>query len=174
MSNKFKLTPKRNLNDPDAPEKMYAIPAVTNRLTTHQVCKIVTNNTTLNAREAETTFNLVCDAIPRELQSGNSVQLGSLGWLRLSFSSEGVEDVTKFNAQSMIKNVRIIFTPSKELMNSVKNGLTFENVGVVEKGFTFPTTKSYVEYKTTGKLPVGGSTEPSGGTGGGSGETPLG
>ena len=58
----------------------------------------------------------------------------------------------------MIKNVKVVFTPSKELMAEIKNGLTFENVGVVEEGFTFPSTRSYLEYKETGKLPAQGGT----------------
>ena len=125
----------------------------------------MTRNTTTAPTEAESTFNLVCDGIVHELQQGNSVQLGELGWLRLSFSSEGVDDLTKFNAASMIKNVKIVFTPSKTLMADIKNGLEFENVGVVDEGFTFPSTKAYLDYKQTGQLPVQGGTGTTPGTG---------
>ena len=175
---KFKLTQKKNPQDKAAPAKWYAIPSVVNRLTTRTVCKVVTRNTTTAPTEAESTFNLVCDGIVHELQQGNSVQLGELGWLRLSFGSEGVEDLTKFDAASMIKNLKVIFSPSKTLLSSIEQGLEFENVGVVSEGFTFPSTKSYLKYLETGKLPTpgddeeeeeeeGGSTEP--GQGGGEG-----
>ena len=175
---KFKLTQKKNPQDKAAPAKWYAIPSVVNRLTTRTVCKVVTRNTTTAPTEAESTFNLVCDGIVHELQQGNSVQLGELGWLRLSFGSEGVEDITKFDAASMIKNVKVLFSPSKTLLSSIEQGLQFENVGVVSEGFTFPSTKSYLKYLETGKLPVpgddedeeeeeeeGGGTEPGGGEG---------
>ena len=155
---KFKLTKKKNPMKKDEPGKWYAIPCTVNRLDTRSVCKTVTRNTTTAPTEAESTFNLVVDGIPHEVQLGNSVQLGRLGWLRLSFGSEGVEDITQFDAASMIKNVKVVFTPSKELMAEIKNGLTFENVGVVEEGFTFPSTRSYLEYKETGKLPAQGGT----------------
>ena len=175
---KFKLTQKKNPMKKDEPAKWYAIPSVVNRLTTRTVCKVVTRNTTTAPTEAESTFNLVCDGIVHELQQGNSVQLGELGWLRLSFGSEGVEDLTKFDAASMIKNLKVIFSPSKTLLSSIEQGLQFENVGVVSEGFTFPSTKSYLKYLETGKLPTpgddeeeeeeeGGSTEP--GQGGGEG-----
>ena len=175
---KFKLTQKKNPQDKAAPAKWYAIPSVVNRLTTRTVCKVVTRNTTTAPTEAESTFNLVCDGIVHELQQGNSVQLGELGWLRLSFGSEGVEDLTKFDAASMIKNLKVVFSPSKTLLSSIEQGLQFENVGVVSEGFTFPSTKSYLQYVQTGKLPTpgdddeeeeeeGGSTEP--GQGGGEG-----
>ena len=176
---KFKLTQKKNPQDKAAPAKWYAIPSVVNRLTTRTVCKVVTRNTTTAPTEAESTFNLVCDGIVHELQQGNSVQLGELGWLRLSFGSEGVEDLTKFDAASMIKNLKVIFSPSKTLLSSIEQGLQFENVGVVSEGFTFPSTKSYLKYLETGKLPTpgdddeeeeeeeGGGSEP--GQGGGEG-----
>ena len=160
MSLKFKLGKK--FKKPSAPAEgtdWHATPVITNRLTTRSVCKVVTRNTTTAPTEAESTFNLVCDGIVHELQQGNSVQLGELGWLRLSFGSEGVDNLEDFNAATMIKNVKIVFTPSKTLMNDIKNGLEFENVGVVDEGFTFPSTKSYLEYKQTGKLPVQGGVE---------------
>lgn len=164
---KFKLMPKKSKpGQPDSAKKMYAIPSVVNRINTRELCKVVTRNTSTAPTEAEATFSLVCDAIPRELQMGNSVQLGSLGWLRLSFGSVGVDDVKDFDAASMIRNVRVVFTPSKELMNSIKTGLSFENVGVIEEGFTFPSIKAYQDYKATGQLPVtggGGSTTQPGG-----------
>ena len=171
MCAKYKLTRRKNpIKKTDTP-LWYAIPSVVNRQTTREVCKIVTRGSTTYPTEAESSFNLVVDGIPHELQLGSSVQLGRLGWIRLSFGSEGVEDITKFDAASMIKNIKVIFTPSKELMAEIKNGLTFENVGVVEEGFTFPDTRSYLTYKETGQLPVqggtgtGGSTEePGGGT----------
>ena len=173
---KFKLTQKKNPQDKAAPAKWYAIPSVVNRLTTRTVCKVVTRNTTTAPTEAESTFNLVCDGIVHELQQGNSVQLGELGWLRLSFGSEGVEDLTKFDAASMIKNLKVVFSPSKTLLSSIEQGLQFENVGVVSEGFTFPSTKSYLKYLETGKLPTpgdddeeeeeeGGGIEPGGGEG---------
>lgn len=163
---KFKLTQRTNPQNREEAAKWYAIPSIVNRHTTRAVCKAVTRNTSTAPTELESSFNLVVDGIPHELQQGNSVQLGQLGWLRLSFGSDGVEDITKFDAASMIKNVKVVFTPSKELMAEIKNGLSFENVGVVEAGFTFPDTRSYLSYKETGKLPVEGGTGTGGSTGG--------
>lgn len=148
--------------------KMHAIPTVVNRVNTRELCDIVTRNTSTSPIEAEAAFSLVCDAIPRELQRGSSVQLGRLGWLRLSFGSEGVEDINDFDAATMIKNIKVVFTPSKELLASVRSGISFENVGVVDGGFTFSSTKAYLEYKKTGHLPVTGGSGSGSEEGGGS------
>lgn len=166
---KYKLAKKVNPIKKDDPAKWYAIPQVVNRLTTRAVCKTVTRNTTTAPTELESAFNLVCDGVVPELHQSNSVQLGPLGSLRLSFGSEGVDDVKDFNAATMIKNVKVIFTPSKELMDAVKSGLSFENVGVVEEGFTYPSIKAYQDYKVSTR-PGGGTTEEPGGSDGGDDE----
>ena len=163
MSLKFKFA--RKSKKPFNPAEgmcWHAIPTVGNRLSTRAVCKLITRNTSTAPTEAESAFNLVCDGIVHELQQGNSVQLGELGWLRLSFGSDGVDDLGQFNAATMIRDVRIVFTPSKTLMADIRNGLQFENVGVVDGGFTFPSTKSYLEYKQTGQLPVATGTTGAG------------
>lgn len=141
MSMKFKLAQKKNLINKDKPSKWYAIPVTSSRLSTKAVCKVVTRGSSTYPTEAETAFNLVCDGIPHELQQGHSVQLGNLGWLRLSIGSEGVEDISKFDASSMIKKVKVVFTPSKELMAAIKSGLEFENAGVIEAGLHLPQYK---------------------------------
>ena len=51
---------------------------------------------------------------------GRSVNLGDLGTLRISFGSEGVDEKEVF-IPSMIKGVRVVFTPSVELKNAIEN-----------------------------------------------------
>ena len=169
---KFRFVKRKSLQKKDDPGKWYASPIVENRLNTGTVCRVVTRNTTTAPTELESGFNLVCDGIPLQLQLGNSVQLGKLGILRLSFGSSGVDNIDAFNAATMIRNVKVIFTPSKELMSAIKDGLSFENVGVVDNGFTYASTRAYKEAKGQG----GGSGSGSGGSGGEGGleENPLG
>ena len=155
---KYKLALKDSRpNDKSAPAKWYAIPSIVNRLDARAVSKAVTRNTTMSPIELETAFNLVCEGIIDRLQQGNSVQLGDLGILRLSFSSTGVENIEEFNAATMIKNLKVIFTPSKTLLEAVKSGVSFENVGVVEEGFTYPSVKAYQEYKVATRTENGSS-----------------
>lgn len=158
---KFRFVKRKNLQKKDDPGKWYASPIVENRMNTGTVCRLVTRNTTTAPTELESGFNLVCDAIPLQLQTGNSVQLGRLGILRLSFGSSGVDNIDDFNAASMIRGVKVIFTPSKELMAAIKDGLSFENAGVVDNGFIYATTRAFKEAQG------GGGNTPGGGGGGG-------
>lgn len=153
---KYRLRKIKNPQKKDDQGKWYGAPVTESRLNTRNVCKLVTRNTTVAPTELETSFNLVCDGIPVLLQQGNSVQLGSLGILRLSYGSKGAENIDDFNT-SMIKDIRVIFTPSKELMNAIKDGLTFENAGVVANGFTFANMQDYKNFEVTKREEGGGS-----------------
>jgi hypothetical protein len=51
---------------------------------------------------------------------GKNVSLGELGTLRISFSSEGVDDPNEFTVFK-ISNIRVIFTPSAELRKALAN-----------------------------------------------------
>lgn len=155
---KYRLRKIKNPLKKDDPGKWHGAPVTENRMNTRSVCKSVTRNTTIAPTELESSFNLVCDGIPPLLQQGNSVQLGSLGTLRLSYGSKGVDNVEDFNT-SMIKDVRVIFTPSKELMNAIKDGLTFENAGVVANGFTFASVQDYKNYDVTKHEEGGGGSD---------------
>jgi hypothetical protein len=56
-----------------------------------------------------------------------SVHLGELGTVRISFSSEGVEDPNDFTV-SKISGVRVVFIPSVELRRKLEN-IHFEKRG---------------------------------------------
>jgi len=73
---------------------------------------------------------------------GVSVTIGSLGKLRLSFGSEGVTDIDDFDAKTMIRNAKFVFTPSKELKAALAEA-EFELEGVVEDGVKYGTMASY-------------------------------
>jgi hypothetical protein len=55
-----------------------------------------------------------------------SIQLGEFGTLRLSLSSNGVDDPDNFTAAD-IKGARIIFTPSSDLKKELED-VKFEAV----------------------------------------------
>ena len=86
------------------------------------------------------------------MQQGHTVRVGDLGTIRVSFKSDGVENITDFNAGAMIKNPRIIFTPSKEFRESVLQGIQFQNAGVLDEGISYASLADYKKPKAL--LPV--------------------
>lgn len=103
----------------------------------------------------------------QQLQQGHTVRVGDLGTIRVSFKSDGVEDITDFNAGAMIR-IRIIFTPSKEFRESVLQGIQFQNAGVLDEGAHYYNLSDYKKAKgitSGGSDDSGGSSIGGGGTG---------
>lgn len=167
---KFKLAQRGNPAKKDAPKKWYGIPISSKPLELKAMTRAVTENTTTAPIEMEGSMELFSKFAMQQLMQGHTVNVPGFGSFRISFKSEGVEDITKFNASIMIKNPRIIFTPSKELRDAVKNEIKFENGGVIDGKISYASMADYRLAK--GIKPGGGSGE--GGGDGDDNENPLG
>lgn len=131
--------------------------------------RAATENTTTAPIEMEAALELLGRHARQQLQQGHTVRVGDLGTIRVSFKSDGVENITDFNAGAMIKNPRIIFTPSKEFRESVLQGIQFQNAGVLDEGISYA---SLSDYKKAKGITSGGSDDSGGSSigGGGTGE----
>ena len=112
---KYKLIKKVNPQKRQEPGKWYATPKSETPLSGKAMTCAATANTTTAPIEMEASLELLAKFVPQQLQQGHTVKIPGLGTFRLTFKSDGVEDINSFRANSMIKNVRIVFTPSKEL-----------------------------------------------------------
>lgn len=153
----------------------YAIPASRGVLDEEETAQMAVADTTLGKGEYKYAMEVSSEKLMPLIMSGIAVTIGKLGKLRLSFGSKGVENLDDFDAQTMIKNAKFIFTPSKELKAALESA-TFQLAGVVEDGVKYGTKQSYLKAK--GLLPdtpgssTGGGTEP--GTGGDDSDNPMG
>ena len=156
---KFKLIKKINPQDKSAPKKWYAVPISESPQSFKETARRATQNTTTGAMELETAVDLLGSYAVEQLQAGHTIRIGNLGTLRITFKSEGVENINDFNASSMIKEPRVIFTPSKEFREAVINNLVFGNGGVLEDDINYASLADYRRAK--------GQSEEGGGTPGG-------
>ena len=123
-----------------------------------------TVHTTMSAIELEAAMELLAAFIPQQLQQGHTVSVPGLGTFRLTFKSEGTEDIDLFNAGAMIKSPRVIFLPARELRERVLRDLRFEDGGVLEGGVSYA---SLADYRKAKGLPTPGGGSGGGGSGGG-------
>lgn len=152
---KYKLVRRVNPKDKSAPKKWYATPMSELPQKVKVMTRAATANTTIAPKEMEVVLELLGNYAREQLLQGHSMRIGDLGILRITFQSEGVEDLTKYNASRMIKNPRILFVPSKEFRESVINNLQFENAGVLDDKINYA---SIVDYKKAkGIMDAGGS-----------------
>jgi predicted histone-like DNA-binding protein len=121
---KYKLIQIANPLHRDEPKKVYAKPVYSGRFTHKQLAKEIAGRSSLTRGDIENVLTNFIDELPTYLKMGLSVKLGDFGTLRLNFSSEGVDSADDFNT-SKIKGVRVVFTPSTELKQSL-NDITFE------------------------------------------------
>ena len=147
---KYKLIKKVNPQKRQEPGKWYATPKSETPLSGKAMTCAATANTTTAPIEMEASLELLAKFVPQQLQQGHTVKIPGLGTFRLTFKSDGVEDINSFRA---IKNVRIVFTPSKELRESVLSGLTFEDGGVLEDDISYA---SIADYRLAKGVPEGG------------------
>lgn len=170
---KYKLVQKFNPQDKSAPKKWYATAIGSEAQPVKAMTRAATENTTTAPIEMEASLELLGNYAIQQLLQGHIVKVGDLGTLRISFKSDGVEDITQFNAGSMIREPRIIFTPSKALREGVIKNLQFRNSGVLADGVSYA---SLTDYKVAKGITSGGGS----GSGSGSGsdgdldENPMG
>ncbi len=150
---KYKLIKKVNPQKRQEPGKWYATPKSETPLSGKAMTRAATANTTTAPIEMEAALELLAKFVPQQLQQGHTVKIPGLGTFRLTFKSDGVEDINSFRANSMIKNARIVFTPSKELRESVLSVLSFEDGGVLENDISYA---SLADYRMAKGAPAGG------------------
>ena len=180
MSVNYKLVQKKNPQKKSEPAKWYATPNSAKPLAQKALTRAATENTTTAPIEMEAAMELLAAFIPQQLKQGHTVNVPGMGTFRLTFKSEGVEDINLFNAGQMIKSPRIVFTPAKELRERTLQGISYENSGVLENKINYA---SLADYRKAKGLPTpapggsgssGGSSSGGGSTPGGQGENPLG
>ena len=161
MKANFNLVKRVNPANRDE-QLWYAAPATKGSLDADETAALAVADTPLSKGEYKHVMEVSSEKLTPAILRGISVTIGSLGKLRLSFGSKGVADIDDFDAQTMIKNAKFIFTPSKELKAALASA-TFEAEGVVEDGIKYGTVASY--RKAKGIATPGGG-ESSSGTGG--------
>ena len=134
---KFNLVQKRNPAKPDAPKKWYAVPQTREAQSVKAMTRSATENTSTAPIEMEAALDLLGKYATEQLLQGHTVKVGDLGTLRITFKSDGVENINDFNAGVMIKEPRILFTPSKEFRQNIIQQLKYQNGGVLEEGVNY-------------------------------------
>lgn len=145
MAVNYKLVQKRNPVKPEDPKKWYAVPKSATAQTGKQMTKAATENTTVAPIEMEASLDLLAKYVPKQLVQGHTVHIPGVGYLRLSFKSDGVENIEDFDPVSMIHDARMIFKPDEELRKAVLDNLAFEDGGVLADGIDYASRTSYLK-----------------------------
>lgn len=143
MSVSYNLVQRANPQKREEPAKWYATPSNGEPLTGRALTRAATANTTTAPAEMEASMDLLADIIRQQLLQGHTVKVPNLGSFRLTFRSAGAEDISDFNAATMIRDPRILFTPAKELREAVIGNLSYQNSGVLANGIRYASVSDY-------------------------------
>ena len=113
MSVNYKLVQRKNPLKKDEPAKWYATPNSAKPLAQKALTRAATANTTTAPIELESAMELLAAFIPQQLKQGHTVNVPGMGTFRLTFKSDGVEDINKFNAGQMINRPASSSPPPK-------------------------------------------------------------
>ena len=121
---KYKLVERGNPQNKTAPKKTYAQPVYDGKVDLKVIASDLVLVSALSRGDISSVLENTVDIIPKYLLMGKSVQLGELGTLRLSFSSEGVGDPNTFTV-GMIRGKKVLFTAGP-LIKGILNNMSFE------------------------------------------------
>ena len=121
---KYKLIERKNPQKKDEPGKWYASPVNDGKITQRNIANDIVDLSSLTRGDVLSTIENLLDTVPKYLLLGKSVNLGSLGTMRISFSSKGVNKPEDFNTK-LINKLKVVFTPSTDFKNTI-NKVSFE------------------------------------------------
>jgi predicted histone-like DNA-binding protein len=105
--------------DPEAAKKWYVVLRRINQIGEKEVAKLISDETTLNRKEAEMALDQFEKILLRLLLEGYSVQLGDWGSFHLTCHSQPSDTKDEVGAGN-IQNLNIRFTPGKDLKAAVQ------------------------------------------------------
>ena len=128
----FNKIERANPSQPTAPKKWYPVLKSMGLVKERQVAKLLVDETTLNAKEAEMAVSQLLKVVTNLLLAGNTVQLGDLGSFRVTVATEGSDTKEEATAQK-IKKVNVRFTESEELKNAMKSATFRDAASLITK-----------------------------------------
>jgi predicted histone-like DNA-binding protein len=120
MSVFYNKVERGNPMNPSAGKKWYIVLKTISQIGEKEVAKQISDETTLNRKEAEMALSQFEKILLRLLLDGHSVQLGDWGSFHLTCNSKPSDTKQEVSANS-IRNLNIRFTPGKELKAAIQN-----------------------------------------------------
>ncbi len=109
-------------------QKFYASSNVTGKQTLEDLTELIELSSTVSGADIRAVLYALVKVMQKSLSKGQIVELGELGTLRVSISSNGeakAEDVTA----SSIKNAKVVFRPGSDIQKLLAT-LKYEKMGV--------------------------------------------
>lgn len=121
---KYRLIKRINPAKKNDPPKTFATPVWDGLIEIEELADQIAGRSSLTKGDILNVLQNFLDEIPRYLLMGKGVNLNKLGIFRLSFSSTGSEDASKFNV-SQIRKPSVLFLASVQLKKQIENNIKY-------------------------------------------------
>ena len=127
MSIKYKILPRKNPQDINAPAKFYAAAIGDGEIDLDRLAEKIAYQCTLTEVDCHAVLLSLVHNVSEELNDGRIVRVGKLGTFQVGISSDGMTTKDEVDASAITKT-RILFRPGKKLQK-VLSDLSFRKMG---------------------------------------------
>lgn len=119
MAIQYRLMERIKPTDPTAPKKHYAITQSSGEISLRQLADQIAEISTVSSIDTLAVLESLLQVLPRHLLDSKIIRLGDFGSFRISLSSSGADTAENFT-KSMIKGVKLLFRPGKQITDELK------------------------------------------------------
>lgn len=112
---RYVVRPKVNPRDRETEPKFYAIVSSRGTTTTRELAENISSSTTFQLPDVVAVLAALQLVVCEELAKGNTVSLGTLGYLKMTMNSKGAVTGKDYKVGSCLKGVNCRFITSKYL-----------------------------------------------------------
>ena len=112
---RYVVRPKINPRDRETEPKYYAVVSSRGTTTTRELAENISSSTTFQLPDVVAVLAALQLLVCEELAKGNTVSLGSLGYLKMTMNSKGAVTGEDYKVGSCLKGVNCRFITSKYL-----------------------------------------------------------
>ena len=128
----FNKVARGNPSDSSAPKLWYPVLKSTGLVKEKEVANLLSEETTLNPKEAEMSIYQLFKVVVRLLLDGHTVQLGPLGTFRLTAHTRGVATEAEVTSQLILK-LMVRFAESSEMKESIAKAVFMDITSMSNK-----------------------------------------
>ena len=126
MSIKFSVVSRKNPRDLESPPKYYPSINSDDLADLRRIARRIGEISTVHSTDILASLEGLLTVLPQELADGNSVQLGDLGYFRLTAETEGAATPEEVTEENILK-VHVRFKPGK-LFEEALQKLEFKKI----------------------------------------------
>ncbi len=121
MSILYEIKERKNPQKPAAAAKFYPNVVRVNTITTNQLAKEISQQSTMSRADVLGVFAAASEVIANHLLNSNAIRLNDLGIISASLRGSGAESAESFNAKENISGVKIQFLAATNLKEAVED-----------------------------------------------------